>query len=306
MMMFDFDLQKFSEIINLTDSNDTLENENGNKIIYALGGDDSIGNFASNVTIFGGLGNDVISHYSHNSVIDGGKGDDTINVIDESLIKGLQNIIQYAEGDGKDVIWGYNPTNIINIASGTYTTQNSGEDVVINVGSGSITLKYAYGSKLNIVSGISTAESKTTVVNDLSEEVITLNNFFSNADASSRSNSVSIVGSAESNSIVGSSGNDSLSGGAGNDVLVGNGGDDTLTGGAGKDLFIYKSGDNVITDYNASDDNILFTNGTVLQTLTEGSDLVLETDEGKLTLKNAATSQNISVTDSNGDPSVNK
>ena len=133
-------------------------------------GNDTINSTGSSNRIFGGDGDDYIkgggSKNTSADTIVGGKGDDTIEVINGT--SGDERIY-YAEGDGNDVITdGFsflsfsdsysNPKNQIYITGGaSYSTMTSGNDIVVSVGSGSITLKnsatyagYFYDSYLNI------------------------------------------------------------------------------------------------------------------------------------------------------------
>ena len=133
-------------------------------------GNDTINSTGSSNRIFGGDGDDYIkgggSKNTSADTIVGGKGDDTIEVINGT--SGDERIY-YAEGDGNDVITdGFsflsfsdsysNPKNQIYITGGaSYSTMTIGNDIVVSVGSGSITLKnsatyagYFYDSYLNI------------------------------------------------------------------------------------------------------------------------------------------------------------
>ena len=131
----------------------------GNDYIYgyhnvfstALGGkgnDTITGNYWWS-SINGGAGKDVISIQTlddhgidmYNTII-GGTDNDTISLDEEST----HQLIQYANGDGKDVIIGFNSTDTIQITSGSLkSTVMSGSDLVMNIGNGSITLKDVSG-----------------------------------------------------------------------------------------------------------------------------------------------------------------
>ncbi|MBR2179024.1 MAG: hypothetical protein IJ862_01335, partial [Selenomonadaceae bacterium] len=144
--------------LNGGDGNDTIENS------YALSPIDE-------VTIDGGSGNDYIINSGGYGSINGGTGDDTIYATSGisstkeeymTVVGGKGNdritvtyvnktLIQYANGDGSDTIHGYNETDTIHITEGSYITQESGNDVIINVGSGSMTVKDAKGKTLNII-----------------------------------------------------------------------------------------------------------------------------------------------------------
>jgi Ca2+-binding RTX toxin-like protein len=81
------------------------------------------------------------------------------------------------------------------------------------------------------------------------------------------SSNEAIFGSANTDTLVGTSGNDIIIGNGGNDTITGGLGADTLTGGPGKVTFAYNissdstpSSHDTITDFNASRDEIDFTN----------------------------------------------
>lgn len=60
------------------------------------------------------------------------------------------NVIQYASGDGNDTITGFNSTDTLHITKGSYKTKVSGNDVIVTVGKGKITLKNAKGQQISI------------------------------------------------------------------------------------------------------------------------------------------------------------
>ncbi len=92
------------------------------------------GTSANNV-IYAGKGGSRITGGAGNDTLYGGTGADTF---------------VYANGDGKDVIYGYDQKkDIIQITSGKVDSwKRSGSDVVLNVGKGSITVKNGYGKAL--------------------------------------------------------------------------------------------------------------------------------------------------------------
>ena len=224
-----------------------------------------------------------ISNKNSNVTLDAGKGDDSIRFYASSQ----ENIIKYSNGDGNDTIVGYDPSDTIQITSGKYTTIESGEDVKISVGSGSIMLKNANGAKLNIKdtygdsststpSGeistkISTTKSTTLTVTNSIRSPVTVDSAINTIDASTRTTAIKITGNSLANTIYGGKGND------------------TLTGGAGNDVFIYQNGqgDDVITDYAAGKDNIRITSGSISNASLNGSDVVLKVGTGSIKVKNA-------------------
>ena len=130
-----------SEIYNLnsntllsgTSGNDYLQNMEGNNVTINAGeGNDSVYNDASNVSIFGGNGNDSIKtgapedSSNLNAYIDGGEGNDRIynygsdyavivgNLGDDYIDNWGENVLfKYKEGDGNDIIQGFNETSTL-------------------------------------------------------------------------------------------------------------------------------------------------------------------------------------------------
>ena len=113
---------------------------------------DTIKNVASSVSIAGGAGDDYIDAYgayigsgpydtnpkpffAENLTIAGGAGNDSI-FLDVSR----NNLIQYTLGDGNDFIKGFDATSSLRIDDNTYKTVKSGNDIIVTVGDGIITL----------------------------------------------------------------------------------------------------------------------------------------------------------------------
>jgi Ca2+-binding RTX toxin-like protein len=100
-----------------------------------------------------------------------------------------------------------------------------------------------------------------------------------------------------------------IDGGTGNDKLYGGKGNDTFTGGKGKDTFFYANGGgkDVIKDYQAGQDTLQITSGSVGKTAIAKNkkDLVITVGKGTITLKNAA-GKTISMKDSRGSYTMSK
>ena len=160
--------------------NDSIYNGGDSVTIDGDEGDDYIHNsyYRSNVSIDSGAGNDTVLNYSDSVTINGGDGDDSIyNSVSNVTIDGgagddyihLVKLFNYELGDGNDTVEGYDSRfSILQISGDSYTTQTSGNDVIVKVGNGSITLKDAKGQSLNIKgtldtsSGGSSSTSTTT------------------------------------------------------------------------------------------------------------------------------------------------
>ena len=245
---------------------------------------------------------DYYSSYWVNSTISGGKGDDYLE------ISSFYSVIDYTNGDGNDTItfekyYGSNDeintisTQTIKIIDSTFTKKTSGKDLIIKVGDGSIRVKNGKGHNINIVR----ADSDGNVIPDglnygSVNSIASLDNKFNDnfwasdynsaivdITAAKRTKAINIVGNENDNSIIGGSKNDTLDGGEGNDIL---------TGGKGADVFYYSGGDDVINDYSIKQkDSIQLAGTSLVSGSIKGSDVVLTTDKGTLTIKNGKDAQ---------------
>ena len=302
-------LYGYSMTIDGGKGNDTIQN--GGKLVNGDEGDDYIYRWRSNATVNGGAGNDTItsdgyvynnfsinggsgndlihgtSSGGENVTIDGGAGNDTIiSAGDNSTLTGgtgndlisLQsyaslNVIEYTAGDGNDSIVGFNEDDTLRIAASKYSTKTSGDDIIVTVGKGKITLAGAAS-----LSAVNIDFDKLLLVDDKTSSPVTVETDVKVIDGTKRTRAVKITGNALNNSIVGGSdkdtlkgrdGNDSLVGGSGADKLYGEAGKDTLWGGAGNDTLYGGEGDDVFI-YRADEgkDTIMdFTGGDLLQIL---------------------------------------
>ncbi|MBR4151665.1 MAG: hypothetical protein IKT98_01755 [Selenomonadaceae bacterium] len=148
-------------------NNVTIDGGTGNDSIYSNGnnvsinagvGDDSIYNSGDSATIDGGDGNDTIHNYGDSVTVDGGAGNDSIynnwhfnNNAPSANNYGSNVLFKYALGGGNDVIYGFKENSTLSISGGSYSTTKSGNDIIVTVGDGSVTLKDAANlSKINI------------------------------------------------------------------------------------------------------------------------------------------------------------
>ncbi|MBR0061143.1 MAG: hypothetical protein IJP68_06645, partial [Selenomonadaceae bacterium] len=140
-------------IIDAGSGNDTIFNNDSNVSISGGEGNDSINNegYGKSVSIDAGVGNDYIYNQADNVSISGGKGNDSIEF---DMGCAQNNLIQYSSGDGNDIIYEFNETSTLKIGDGTtdtYSTHLSGDNVIVSVGEGQITLAGAASlSALNI------------------------------------------------------------------------------------------------------------------------------------------------------------
>lgn len=159
---------------------DTIANYGSKSLIYGMSGNDSIYSSGIEVTIeggegkdtiinegvkvylVGGAGNDSIYNYGNHITIAGSGGNDYIvNFNDDDNEGGKDITYEFGAGEGKDTVVGFNDGDTIQITSGSYKTSKSGSDVVVKVGSSTLTLKDAVGKKINFVSESGETSSKT-------------------------------------------------------------------------------------------------------------------------------------------------
>lgn len=114
--------------------------------IFGEAGNDSVKAFGDTVLVDGGDGNDYIYSSGNDNTIIGGNGDDSIDLL--GLFKSV--LIQYSEGDGYDTISGVDSYTTIKVDGSDYSTYDSGDDLIVRVGSGNIVLKNKSGQSVNI------------------------------------------------------------------------------------------------------------------------------------------------------------
>lgn len=272
--------------INSGVGNDLIINDSGthSNQIDAGTDDDTIIAYGANNNIKGGQGNDNIRLYSDGktpaggNTLDGGAGNDFITINDKAYAKlprksnntiiggqgsdtvsieetNIPVVISYRAGDGDDYIFGYDKNDTIQIVNSEYSTSRSGQNIIITVGKGKITLEGAKGKTLNIKKvtdnslpkGLSYDKKKTTLTASTKfvDEQIDLSNYattITKVNASSLVNGINIIGNNLSNNITGGQGNDTLDGGAGKDTLTGGKGNGSLIGDADADILKGENG----------------------------------------------------------------
>ena len=135
------------------------------------------------------------------------------------------------------MIQGFDSKATLLVSGSEYSTKESGDDLIVTVGKGKITLEGAVGlSDPNIASDY-------IKVTDSTKSPVTVGSSIKTIDASTRTKAVKITGNKFDNSISGGSKNDTLSGGKGVDYLSGGAGNDILWGDDGADKFFYAKGD---------------------------------------------------------------
>ena len=283
------------------------------QLIYSIGGansnldggngNDFLETTAEYVSMSGGAGVDTIRTWGIYGTINGGAGNDSISLSSESS----NNLIQYANGEGNDIIYGLKSTDTLQISGSSYTTTKSGSNLILGVGSGKITVSGGANVDFTIdgtleseeedtlpagwkfTSTLATATLSTADDLDLNEDY---GANIKNVNASITSGGVVIIGNDLNNSI---------RAGKGADLIYDGGGNDTVSLGAGADTYIYSSGNDLIQDYATVDVIQIDTeNGVEVTNIeTVSSNVVIETSEGNITLKSGK-GKNIALVDSDG------
>lgn len=127
---------------------DALTGNSSNDLIYGGKGKDSLYGSAGDDSLFGDKGNDILTGGAGDDSLWGGKGNDTLYGDDGS------DMFFYSKGDGKDVIFGFDSTDMLEITGETFSsTYNSSKgEIYFKVGSTNraITLKDFSVSSFNI------------------------------------------------------------------------------------------------------------------------------------------------------------
>ena len=124
-------------LINTGSGNDTVYNNKGFACTIKTGaGNDSVYNYGYWSLINTGIGDDTVYSYGERTIINTGEGNDSI--YNDYCWDG---IINYSSGDGNDVIYGFNNNRItLSISGSSYSTEKSGDDIIVTVDDGKITL----------------------------------------------------------------------------------------------------------------------------------------------------------------------
>ena len=254
-------------------SNLTISGGSGNDYLYSN---------VYNCSITGGNGKDSIRNTGLNATITGGKGNDSIDNRYEvsrsgtySTLDGDYALFQYTSGDGNDIIYGFKDNSTLSISGGSYSTTESGSDIIVTVDDGKISLIGAASlSTVNIVGtkGDSSSNSKLITLtegNDTYENTVegaTINALGGNDYIENNGNFVTINGDAGNDSIKNVNHYSTISGGAGDDTIINTrtgdsrdkaGSYSNINGGNGND-YIYNSSycDFVTIDAGAGNDSI--------------------------------------------------
>lgn len=236
--------------------------------------------------------NKITGSANADSII-GGKGKDTL-----TGGEGADTFI-WNSGDGQDVITDFSGKDgdEIVFTSGTATSVESGNDIILKNGKGQIKIQGGADEKIvyTDAKGEHTIGGGDPII--LSGKTVTLTDAYADdsfkltgyaakytiVDASAVEQDISITGNAKANKITGS---------ANADTIIGGKAADTLDGGEGADLFVWNAGDgnDVILNY-ANEDAISIASAAVkysnFSTVKSSNDVTLKIGSAKITIKDA-------------------
>lgn len=160
------------------DDKDSIGNSGASVTVDGGADADFLYNDGNTVSVFGGAGNDVVSLASSsnralNTTVNAGLGNDTVYGNSLASVN-----YKYVKGDGKDVIYGFNTVSTLFIAGSYWTTEQSGNDIIVNVSKGNVTLKDFAGLspvniKIDTIPGYWTVSGTTAIYNGYDNTVLT-------------------------------------------------------------------------------------------------------------------------------------
>lgn len=254
-------------------------------------GNDYIGNgYADNVSISGGAGNDYLRNWARTEWNSDTDTDETLETGDNVTLNGgtgndyiyngagVNVVFQYKTGDGDDTIEGFNETSALAVTGAKYSTKKNGDNVIVTVDKGKITLQGAANLEtVNIdFSKLLTVTDKTSSPMTVAADVKVIN-------ASTRTKAVKITGNKLDNEIYGGSKNDSIRGGKGADKIYGGSGNDKLYGDAGNDILLGGKGNDSLWG-GVGNDSLWGDagNDTFIYTVNEGTDKIFDYADGDM------------------------
>ncbi|WP_122257040.1 calcium-binding protein [Pseudomonas syringae] len=274
-----------SQVLQGSDSDETLSGTSGNDVINAGAGDDTVNGGSGNDTLFGGAGADALNGDSGNDLLQGGTGNDTLyggegnDVLDGGVGNDQLNggdgddIYLFGKGAGQDTIYYANEARVgkldtvkfadLNVSDVSITRDSS--DLLIRVNGTTDSLRVMNHFAEDATSGYqidqlqfadgtlwnqSTIKSQVLLGNSSDQ---TLRGYASDDVINAGDGDDSVFGAAGKDSLYGGKGIDMLYGEEGDDRLYGEAGNDTLYGGSGNDVLNGGTGNDSLIGGDGSD-----------------------------------------------------
>ncbi len=286
-----------SVVINVLAGDDTVENNGDNVTIYSYAGNNEIENWGSTVSIDLGAGDDSIYSYGDDNTIKTGTGDDTISLSSYSD----DNVIVYNSGDGNDIIYNFSSDDTLSISGGSYSTAVSGEDIIVTVGDGTITLAGASSlSSVNINSAYSYSDEGGLYIDNYTANTLLTGTSYADSIWNHASISNVTINTYAGNDTLKVWGNhNSIDAGEGDDYIYNYPWYSTIHAGTGNDtvslyssssygdVITYTNGDGNDIIYNLGSKNTLSIAGADYSTTASGSDVLVQVGDGTITLAGA-------------------
>ena len=162
---------------------DTINGGGGNDSIFGNDGADILSGGAGNDSIYGGAGADYLEGNSGKDYLEGGAGNDTLDggAAADTLTGGAGNDL-FIYSAGKDIITDYTAgEDKIKISKGKISnTTYDGQDVIFEIGSGSLTVQDASGKEITIIDSSGNETTETYSASNVSARTLDLlydNNF---------------------------------------------------------------------------------------------------------------------------------
>ncbi len=232
--------------------------------------------------IVGGAGQTTLRGNSSKDIYVGGTGADTF---------------VYSVGGGKDQIVDFDSdTDVIRLFGATVTATDFTEnknDVVLKIGSGSITIKDAPRGTIDVKfdgGSMSYKTMPTGVIYDPKKNIVKLDKTFGGTlnaadlgvtvkeiNGSAATAAVELRADSDATKITASKSGSTMIGGKGNDTLI---------GGNGRDVFVSSGGNDLIDKYTAGSDKISIV-GSLTAGKANGSNVELTTSDGTMAIKGA-------------------
>lgn len=258
------------QVIDSDDGDDLIVNERGAwQSVFSSNGNDTIRLLTDvKCTVNSGNGDDFIDIRDSKNSVNSGNGNDTItvsrqdiklqNINDVTIVGGKDNdlieiklddeqednrskiLITYNNGDGNDTIIGLNSRVSLDITA-DYSKEIIGNDIMFNVGEGSVLLKDAVSeNEIKIV------DRQANISDNSYYRVKIVDSLIVTVNAEKRNSGIYLEANDNNNVIRGGQGNDTIFGMNGKDRIDGKNGDDIIYGNVGRDKIFGSYGNDTL------------------------------------------------------------